>query len=1802
MGNVILADPIPGVPGLGEYFVGFKALLDHPVMPYDAVVGKSVVLQSSDRHQRFVLTFMFPADAEYFEQFIVPLIRVFRISPFINFHNVDIARQVGSDKSNTILVGLEELRVDVEPSRNMATVSLTVIPVAPSTVGGLLKYRVKRGNQWVGTLFPAEDSLFSKAVRLRASWSPSRETTLKFKSSSKIFAEEIRAKVRTEWQDLDVREVLNLFENEVVLQPVQDKSVLLRNLIAVQPIAGLSLPAAQYMGYGGAQFRLRLKSHLDDPTLKKLMDLLKASLDILLFKMNPLESLEALEVTDDLLKAISAAESRTNKLNMVCTRITGGTVPGESGWYEYELYFLEQDLRFLAKSKHVKRLGGAPLEDLQLFMEKMGKRLGELDVAQWMLPVTSGRSFTVNYPMVILSRATAIAFVAEYFTDSTDPAIDDRIRFARPTEKAGAHWFDRVWPTFREAFRIRADDYVNPDIREDFLDAVWNMLTGHTNIGYSNLVELIARHYTKIKPKFWRDLAEVLAHRRGIDATLRVYPDFDLKELNSSFNLLYNTWKLQHTEPDKKVYGLDLWKELPLPTYAELGISDQDIPNLLGDAAIHGTGATAADKVVKATDKVGPAIFFEIPVKKKVINRQLDNYVARLREATRGLVFDTTLHSLSEDEVNTLLKLSGVTNVQADQLPDSIVNKIIRELRDKQRSWRIVSLLNAAKANDIEAGKRREIKAKLLDKINSGQIDVRLTFRVKATTVSVHLRKAVGAKVVKRVVALDQQFWNSDEVIGDTYWKSAIGALGGTQRFDFEAIKDSLAAKQNYWFPRTEATPLRLFPVVRVYLATTVGRGIFRTWDYTELSSIMSIRLTTSKEDPALAVISIVDPYSLVADFLAPKRSSFHHEKQEAKEWVYPLSYEDLVASITGGKSIVGSWVVIYGGYGAHFGQLELLFSGRITEYNPGPPVNLVAQGWKAELLNRAVHFYTEADDDLPLHAHVVRLIQTANPQGAFGEHIPQADAEVMLGYAEKRQWSSAAVLQARLSARGIYTRDVSAPGEEGLDLRVMNIFYPPPSPSVTGALKTILDIIHLVHDPTTKWVVPYQPLWRALQESARHGWKVVCDVRPTDYGATIYWGPPEGWYYDQLALGKKISQEFSGLVKSVWDNGSDWKKHQITVSDDVRKLYGQSLPTEWDLTNVDVIDSLRWAIVGLSGVRGEALAWAWASEDARSKAEKAGRAIRSIERQLRPFAEALRRLKVIPAVWLKEMLNYLLEVGLIDARKVTISRCYEYLSSSYSTRSGETTCDLNSLDDKAVIAFLRELMEADVTRREFEWNLPGGFYEPPRIRIKLAIPAGQLALLLYRWYQRVKQRTAFSGAEMGRPFRRHRVINHTTLIVNGIEATEREMANAIRVRYPGEEIYGMLTRIFTDRHEDFTMLPPDTEWKTFPPLAGQSAVPVLQGEALSWHPSSLDVALLLKDVVELNAHDAATACKLAIVNLAREMRKMYRGKIVTTGSFFMPWDICGIHDWQNNMKGYIEVDRVVHEYDPRKGWVSTITPHLITQPNDATTLITLAAFDDVVEYGLEIIDIAFDVWMVISVLTTLLTGGTGGGLVAVGKAARKAIEKGLLKSAAGLIGRVAWSTAKMPGLALKTLLGLFSKKFRGKAAIGMARTITWTFGTEAVRKALATSTTETGIKLMIEELGKLKGKVWTKEFATLAAQSAIEDVLLKVVQKTMVSEAFETVGFLVAPLIFGRSLSTLPVNAMPLVKDGVPYVAGLSSSPLLYSFGSLSYSFSKFIDNIYLWYANLADWFRGPTPNKFPTPSSTPKSTGGSK
>ncbi len=187
----------------------------------------------------------------------------------------------------------------------------------------------------------------------------------------------------------------------------------------------------------------------------------------------------------------------------------------------------------------------------------------------------------------------------------------------------------------------------------------------------------------------------------------------------------------------------------------------------------------------------------------------------------------------------------------------------------------------------------------------------------------------------------------------------------------------------------------------------------------------------------------------------------------------------------------------------------------------------------------------------------------------------------------------------------------------------------------------------------------------------------------------------------------------------------------------------------------------------------------------------------------------------------------------------------------------------------------------------------------------------GRAAWFLYRTGREIRMNRwlgeagEYVGRTSGRirPFRRYHIITSDhNIILNNIRASDKGTFNAVNVVYNGGSIYTLKA--------DDSIPEERTTVETF-----------------DEYSNSIDSELMAR--------------RYAIGLLNRHLKDIYKGEVVVVGMDVDPWDSIYLHDDRTGMYGCFDVEQVVDTISPETGWITEITPDLITGTNEWSTMST---------------------------------------------------------------------------------------------------------------------------------------------------------------------------------------------------------------------------------------------------------------------
>ena len=364
---------------------------------------------------------------------------------------------------------------------------------------------------------------------------------------------------------------------------------------------------------------------------------------------------------------------------------------------------------------------------------------------------------------------------------------------------------------------------------------------------------------------------------------------------------------------------------------------------------------------------------------------------------------------------------------------------------------------------------------------------------------------------------------------------------------------------------------IRAFPAFRMYLIDFKGPRIVvqdTTYGYNALESV---DITLDKNDAALAVIRLADPYGLLqGTYFGIQQANGNYIAGEALATSdQNADAGDILKRI---KLKQGRAIQLRGGYSSDPDNLDILFTGRIAEIQFGDVTTIVAQGWKAELISKEVAFEETRKEGLGIQDLVISAIRHANPAGlgtvfsgvelsflnTFRTSLSSNEA---MFHTIGVQTGTPSFGTAGAGYQGATIFGIKEGAGRGLDMRLKNIWIP----DVNGTMMAQFgygSIINAGWD-SERWIVPLQSVWDVLQTATNYCWGYVCQVVPYDTEATVFFGKPDEMYFHtrgdsrksnfykrlQAETLREAGKHFRTIIKEWIKSGTDgWFRSDDTV------------------------------------------------------------------------------------------------------------------------------------------------------------------------------------------------------------------------------------------------------------------------------------------------------------------------------------------------------------------------------------------------------------------------------------------------------------------------------------------------------------------------------------------------------------------------------------------------------------------------------------------------------------------------------
>jgi len=340
----------------------------------------------------------------------------------------------------------------------------------------------------------------------------------------------------------------------------------------------------------------------------------------------------------------------------------------------------------------------------------------------------------------------------------------------------------------------------------------------------------------------------------------------------------------------------------------------------------------------------------------------------------------------------------------------------------------------------------------------------------------------------------------------------------------------------------------KLFPAYRLYFIDK-DRGVeYLSDDLYGVNSLISLSVRIDKEDAALLTCQL----SNVTHNLS-NEEILTRDSQDKLGLNVDDAGEGYFSKL---KLQTGITVQLRLGYGSLPEDMDIIFTGMITEIMPGNVVSLVAQGHKRELLNE-VQFEMESINHLDIIRKVLEKTETPHLGEGVGVReiseasmraivTPGQDPSASVGFVDyvmnKKLVNMTNVhvtSNARLEAdrRVFIKRDLPllAITDIGAGIPILNAFNDEENPdSMYEGFRnylwahTVDPLLELATEMKpdawwidtaysggkwAKWIIPPQSAWDAIKEVARHRPGAIAQVVPFETDGTLFVGQPEQPY-----------------------------------------------------------------------------------------------------------------------------------------------------------------------------------------------------------------------------------------------------------------------------------------------------------------------------------------------------------------------------------------------------------------------------------------------------------------------------------------------------------------------------------------------------------------------------------------------------------------------------------------------------------------------------------------------------------------
>lgn len=741
--------------------------------------------------------------------------------------------------------------------------------------------------------------------------------------------------------------------------------------------------------------------------------------------------------------------------------------------------------------------------------------------------------------------------------------------------------------------------------------------------------------------------------------------------------------------------------------------------------------------------------------------------------------------------------------------------------------------------------------------------------------------------------------------------------------------------------------PIRIFPTYKIYFIEEDAPewGIYN--DFYDYSAVQEITVVKDRESASdTCVIKLSNVAGKLTD-------SFAENLPEFGTTNLPMTSMMLKPGMS---------ILVKMGYSNNQVELPVVFYGIIVEVQPGPIVEIVCQGYGAELNeqiapNEGVH-HGMFGDVKALGDVATWAIQQATGLNHFGK---MGASDMLVSDTLRLSGTSATGLQGRMKIASFIA---GLPGLSFNDPRDDNIFLPYNLANITdkvitsktdAAITYVLSKYESSDNLTFDWYIRDQTIWNVLSELVWFSPDFIKVVLPYNDNVfpflpkirnTLYVGPKRGYY--------KYTDMFSMIAL---DEGVEFPDGEQVA--DLLFNIGKSI-----YKNDSVVGSFWFSVGNAAGAAANANTTGVDNTVDNSIAERAAyiNAIPEMK-QLKTIFDKNNLIKQACEVFFTTNFTNNLP-GQEVTRDMGLALAAETMANKYmtefTTRSRIHPATIEDVDrllvklDRNFTEALKKFTIKDIGMNGVYYNIKGNHHQ----------------------YKKVQQH--------------HIATSYTNILNNNIIATGDGWANQIKLICPPEpKDYTSIQDVQIEDRKDFIttvfnldddILDDQIRPKVVfvnnidPSLWDDSvwAKKVFKGEG-TWTTINGDEYATFDDdrsptiktcngkdqkfedkQLEITRDDKSdntayqrnvwenmpSRWRVGISLLAQEARNMYNGELTLSGnSNIKPYDVIHLIDYVNDMHGSFEVGRVIHTLSPQTGFTTRIKPDLIVAQKNKFTM-----------------------------------------------------------------------------------------------------------------------------------------------------------------------------------------------------------------------------------------------------------------------